>query len=196
MSTDIKALKEATTEHPVHALIRQRFSARGFSEKPLTPEVMNTLFEAAAWAPSSMNEQPWRYRYALRGTAPFDELCGCLTIGNQPWAKNAAALVMCLGRTNLQRNGQPNHYWLHDVGLANANLLTQAASMDIYGHLMGGFDHDKARAALGPTDVAEEIACFIALGYLGGAEHLIEPFRTREHAPRVRRPLHETVTAL
>lgn len=196
MSTDIKALKEAHTEHAVHALIRQRFSARGFSDQPLSAEVMNTLFEAAAWAPSSMNEQPWRYRYALRGTPAFEELWSCLTVGNQPWAKGAAALVVCLGRTNLQRNGQPNHYWLHDVGLANANLLIQAASMDIYGHLMGGFDHDKAKATLGLSELAEEVACFIALGHLGDADQLVEPFKTREHTARVRRALSETVTAL
>ncbi len=196
MNTDIKALKEAHTEHAVHALIRQRFSARGFSEKPLTAEVMNTLFEAASWAPSSMNEQPWRYRYALRGTPAFEELWECLAIGNQPWAKGAAALVVCLGRTNLQRSGQPNHYWLHDVGLANANLLIQAASMDIYGHLMGGFDHHKAKATLGLSDLAEEVACFIALGHLGDAEQLVEPFKAREHTARSRRALNETVTAL
>lgn len=196
MSTDIKALKEAPTEHPVHALIRQRFSARGFDEKSMTPEVMNTLFEAAAWAPSSMNEQPWRYRYALRETPAFELLWSCLTTGNQPWAKNAAALVVCLGRTDLHRNGHPNHYWQHDVGLSNAYLLLQAVSMGIYGHLMGGFDHAKTNSALGLGDGPEEVSCFLALGYLGDAEQLAEPFKTREHTPRVRRALSETVTAL
>lgn len=196
MNIDIKALKEAPTEHPVHALIRQRFSARGFSEKPLTAEVMNTLFEAAAWAPSSMNEQPWRYRFALRGTPAFEQLWNCLAPGNQPWTKAAAALVVCSGKTFLHRNNEPNHNWKHDVGLANANLLMQAVSMDIYGHLMGGFDHNKTNTALGLGDGSEEVTCFLALGYLGDAEQLVEPFKTREHTARTRRALSGTVTAL
>lgn len=196
MAGDIKSLKEATTEHAVHPIIRQRFSARGFGDAPLTQGTMMTLFEAAAWAPSSMNEQPWRYRYALRGTQQFDLLWSCLSGGNQPWAKNAGALVVCSGSTVLQRNGEPNHYWLHDVGLANANLLLQAASMDIYGHLMGGFDQAKASELLGLIGSKEEIACFLALGYLGDPETLVEPFKTREHTPRVRRALDQTVIAL
>lgn len=196
MPVDIKALKEAPTEHAVIPLIRQRFSARGFSEAALATDVLMTLFEAAAWAPSSMNEQPWRFRYALRGSAAFDALWACLTAGNQPWAKGAGALVVCSGNTLLQRNGEPNHYWLHDVGLANANLLLQAASMDIYGHLMGGFDRARLSAQLGFEHGHEEVVCVLALGYLGDAEALTEPFRAREHAPRTRRPLGGTVIAL
>ena len=196
MAADIRSLKNAPTMHAVHPMIRQRFSARGFGDAPLTREVMMTLFEAAAWAPSSMNEQPWHYRYALRGSAAFEELWSCLTQGNQPWAKGAGALVVCSGSTALQRNGEPNHYWLHDVGLANSNLLLQAASMDIYGHLMGGFDRTKANEQLGLTDGKQEIACFLALGHLGDPETLVEPFKTREQTPRTRRPLDQTVIAL
>jgi nitroreductase len=189
-------VKEAQTEHPVHALIRQRWSARAFDAKPLATEVLLTLFEAAAWAPSAMNEQPWRYRYALRGTPAFDLLWSLLLPGNQPWAKDAAALVVCSGTKLLAKNHTPNVSWMHDVGLANANLLTQAVSMGIYGHLMGGFDHAKANAALSIDVEGEEVVCLLALGYLGGPEHLIEPFRTRELTARARRPLGETVTAL
>ncbi|QQR88148.1 MAG: nitroreductase family protein [Flavobacteriales bacterium] len=196
MPVDIKGLKAAPTEHAVIPLIRQRFSARGFSDAPLTTDVLMTLFEAAAWAPSSMNEQPWRYRFALRGSQQFELLWSCLTAGNQPWTKNAGALVVCSGSTVLQRNGEPNHYWLHDVGSANSNLLLQAASMDIYGHLMGGFDRAKASELLGPVGGKEEIACFLALGYLGDPATLVEPFKTREHTPRARRALDQTVIAL
>jgi nitroreductase len=196
MSTDIKALKEAHTTHAVHDLLRKRFSTRGFADRPLTSELLNTLFEGAAWAPSSMNEQPWRYYYALRGTDAFERAWECLTPGNKPWAKNAGALVVSTGSTVLHRNGEPNHYWLHDVGLANAMLLTQATSLDIFGHLMGGFDRDKANALLKLDTSKEQVACFIALGYHGNAEELVEPFKTREHTPRTRRALLETVTAL
>ena len=189
-------LKEAPTEHAVHSLIRNRWSARAFSTAPLTHEDVHTLIEAAAWAPSSMNEQPWRYRYALRGSAAFGQLWECLMGGNQPWTKDAAALVVCSGMKLLAKNGQPNNAWKHDLGLANANLLTQALSMNIYGHLMGGFDHAKANEALSIDEVNEEVFCFLALGYLGEAEQLIEPFKTRELTARSRRPLAQTVTAL
>lgn len=193
---DTKDLKRASTTHPVHPLIRGRFSARAFADAPFTHEVMLTLLEAAAWAPSSMNEQPWRYRYALRGTPAFDRLWECLRPGNQPWTRNAAALVVCSGIKVLDRDGSPNTAWEHDVGLSNANLLTQAVSMGIYGHLMGGIDRGRTEALLGLDPAHEGIVCLLALGYLGTADQLGEPFRTRELTPRTRRPLAELVTAL
>ncbi len=193
---DTNTLKLARTTHDVLPLIRERWSARAFSDKPITDDMMRTLIEAASWAPSAMNEQPWRYRYALRGTEWFDLLWACLGPGNQPWAKNAAALGVCSGIKLLHRNNEPNHAWQHDVGLANAQLLLQATSMDIYCHLMGGFDHAKANATLAIDTAQEEIVCFIALGHLGHAEQLIEPFHTREITQRTRRPLEETIVVL
>ena len=194
--TDTKQLKLAPTEHNVHPLIRQRFSARAFTENPITDAEMLTLFEAAAWAPSSMNEQPWRYRYALRGMPAFDELWNCLMPGNQPWTKQAAALVVSSGIKVLAKDGSPNHAWMHDVGLANANVLTQAVSMDLFGHIMGGIDRAKANALLSIDEAREGIICFMAFGHLGDADLLEEPFKTRELTPRRRRPIAETVTAL
>ncbi len=176
--------------------IRQRWSARAFDDRPLSEGELHTLFESASWAPSAMNEQPWRYRYALRGTPMFDRLWECLLPGNQPWAAHAAALVVSSGMKLLHRNNAPNHSWMHDVGLANANLLLQATSMDIFGHLIGGFDHARANTLLNIDEATEELVCFLALGRLGPASLLEEPFRTRELTPRHRRPLEETVTAL
>ena len=193
---DTRAIKEARTTFPVLPLIRQRWSARAFSERPITEEELLTVLEAASWAPSAMNEQPWRYRYAFRGTPWFHTLWDCLLQNNRLWAQNAGALVVCSGKLLLQRNGQPNNSWQHDLGMANANLLTQAVSMGIYGHLMGGFDHPKANVVLSMDTTTEEIVCFLALGHLAGPEGLPEPFHTREIPPRVRRPLPETVTAL
>jgi nitroreductase len=196
VSEDAKALKAARTEHDVLPVIRQRFSTRAFSSQVLPEAELLTLFEAAAWAPSAMNEQPWRYRYALRGTSAFDHLWGLLNTGNQPWAKNAAALVARSVKTTLERNGQPNHSRLHDLGLANAQLLMQATSMDIYGHLMGGFDHARAQQELGLDPAEEEVFCILALGRLTSPDTLVEPFRTRELTPRSRRPLREGVIPL
>lgn len=191
-----KALKHAPTKYAVLPLIRQRWSARAFDGRPLDELELFTLFEAASWAPSAMNEQPWRYRYALHGTPMFERLWECLMPGNQPWAINAGALVVSSGMKLLHRNNTPNHSWMHDVGLANSTLLTQAVSMDIYGHLIGGFDHAKADMLLNIDHAVEEIVCFLALGHLGAASSLEEPFRTRELTPRSRRSLPETVTAL
>ena len=194
--TDARALKEANTEHDVLAVIRERFSARAFSGEPLTEDELLTLFEAAAWAPSAMNEQPWRYRYTLRGEEAFDRLWNCLNTGNQPWTKNAGALVVCSVMTTLERNGQPNGSRLHDLGLANAQLLIQATSMGIFGHLMGGFDHARAQQELGTDPQREEVFCLLALGRLASPDSLDEPFRTRELTARTRRPLGAIVTRL
>ena len=96
----------------------------------------------------------------------------------------------------MERNGQLNHSRLHDLGLANAQLLMQATSMDIYGHLMGGFDHARAQQELGLDPAEEEVFCILALGRLTSPESLEEPFRTRERTMRTRRPLVQTVARL
>jgi nitroreductase len=180
--------KEAITTYPVHALIQNRWSARAFAEKPITTEEIHTILEAASWAPSAMNEQPWHYSYAQKGTPGFEAMWECLLPGNQPWTKHAATLVLCISNRTFETTGQPNHYHLHDAGLANANLLFQATSMGIYGHIMGGFDRDKVKETFGLTE-NEEAVCVIALGYLGSSEQLPEPFKSRELGQRTRKPL-------
>lgn len=185
-------IKTAVTRLPVIDLIKNRWSARAFSEQNLTSEQVLTLIEAASWAPSSMNEQPWRYRYALRGTAGFEQMWQCLLPGNQPWAKNAAALLLCVAKKNFARNGNPNRHAMHDTGMANAFLMLQATSMGIYGHIMAGYDPIKLKETLSPAD-DEEAVCIIALGLLGEPEQLDEPFRTREITPRSRREVEEFV---
>jgi nitroreductase len=185
-------IKTANTRLPVIDLIKNRWSARAFSDQPISEEQIMTLIEAAAWAPSSMNEQPWRYRYGMKGSHIFDQMWDCLLPGNQPWAKNAATMVLCTAKTNFARNGQPNFYAMHDTGMANALLMLQATSMNIYGHIMAGFDPEKLRDTfqLGEDEVA---VCLIALGYLGTPDQLEEPFRTREITPRSRMALESLI---
>lgn len=185
-------IKTASTRLPVIDLIKNRWSARAFSEENLTAEHLLTLFEAASWAPSSMNEQPWRYRFALRGTSRFEQIWECLLPGNQPWAKDAAALLVCTVNKNFERNGRPNRHALHDAGMANAFLLLQATQMEIYGHILAGYDSDKLRAAFELPD-GEQDVCILALGFLGTPEQLDEPYRTREITPRSRRAVDEFV---
>ena len=181
-----QAIKEARTIYPVGPLIRKRWSARAFSDELLSVTDLMTLFEAASWAPSAMNEQPWQYRYALRGTPSFHALWELLLPGNRPWTVNAAALIAISGSKLHRANGAANVSWQHDVGMANANLLLQATSMNIHGHLIGGFDKERATALLGIDSRAEELVCLLALGRTTDPSTLDEPFRTREITPRTR----------
>lgn len=190
------AIKEARTAHDVHPLIRKRFSPRAFTGEPLNESDLLTLFEAAAWAPSAMNEQPWRFRYALRGTPGFEALRGTLSSGNQPWAPNAGAMVAISAVKHHVRTGAPNATWAFDTGMAVGNLLTQATSMGIHGHLIGGFDHAAAGSALQLDAGQEEMICLLVLGRLGEAGTLAEPYLTRERTPRIRKPLAEIVQRL
>jgi len=185
-------IKTATTRLPVIDLIKNRWSARAFSAQNLNDEQLLTLIEAASWAPSSMNEQPWRYRYALRGSAAFEQIWACLLPGNQSWARDAAALLLCTVKKNFSSNDAPNRHAMHDTGMANAFLVLQATGMDIYSHIMGGYDPQKVRETY-RFDEDEEAVCIIALGYLGSPEQLEEPFRTRETTPRSRRAIEDFV---
>lgn len=178
-------VKTAQTRLPVIDLIRNRWSARAFSKKNITDEQILTLIEAASWAPSANNEQPWRYRYALKDSPGFQRMWECLLPGNQPWTKEAAALVLCTAKKNYSRNGQPNYYALHDAGMANAFLILQATEMGIYGHIMAGFNKEKLQETF-QLEEDEAPVCIIALGFLGDPEQLEEPFRTRETTPRTR----------
>jgi nitroreductase len=184
-------VKKAVTENPVHDLIRSRWSARSFSDKPIAQADLDTIFEAASWAFSAMNAQPWEYVYAHRSdTEAFEKLWNCLLPGNQPWAKNAAVLVVSLAKKKFE-NGNPNASHLHDVGAANATLALQAMALGIYSHPMGGFDKKAVieLLQLDPNEV-EPVICF-ALGYLDEAEKLEEPFQSRELTGRSRKAVED-----
>lgn len=184
------SIKIANTHNPVIDLIKDRWSARSFSTKEITQKELDTILEAASWAFSSNNAQPWHFMYAYRNDASFEKLHQCLMPGNQPWAKNAAVLIAVLADKK-NSNGSENRIARHDVGAANATLMLQALTMGIYGHVMGGFDATKAIHTLGiDPDVLDPVV-FIALGYLDSPEKLEEPFKTRELTPRTRKSLNE-----
>lgn len=178
------------TKYPVIDLIKKRWSARSFSDKPIGEESLATILEAASWAFSANNAQPWMYLYAHKNSSSFEKLINCLMPGNRPWAKNAAVLMVVLVNKKLD-NGNENKAAKHDAGAANASLMLQAIAMDIYGHVMGGFDAQKTIEALQIDTENYEPVVFIALGYLDSAEKLEEPFKTREITPRTRKPLSE-----
>ncbi|MBO2009241.1 nitroreductase family protein [Hymenobacter negativus] len=183
-------MKPANTTYPVHELIRNRWSPRSFSAQPIAPDTLNQLFEAASWAFSAMNAQPWQYIYAHKAdTEAFQKILDTLMPGNQPWAKNAAVLIIALANTR-HENGQPNGAAMHDLGAANATLFLEATALGIYGHVMGGFDREKVRRDFNlPEELAPAVV--MGLGYLGPAEQLQEPFLSREAAPRARKPVAE-----
>ncbi len=186
----MSTIKIAQTIHPVLDLIRNRWSPRSFMQEEIEQKDLETLLEAASWAPSAVNEQPWEYIYAHRGSVGFETIKNCLLPGNASWAKAAAVLLVSVARTVYTANQKENTAALHDVGMANAQLLLQAQSMNIYGHIMGGVDREKLIFTLGLN--AQQYAIgVIALGYLDIPDKLEEPFKTRELQPRQRKFLNE-----
>ncbi len=183
--------KKAQTKHNIHPLIIERWSARSFSEKSIPSQTMEALFEAASWSASSMNEQPWEYLWSEKGSETFDKMVDCLMEGNQPWAKNGSHMLLSLAKRKFENKSFANRHHMHDVGAANSTLLMQAAHVDIYGHMMGGFLMDKTLEAFEIDPEKYEIACLIVLGYLDAPERLDEPFHGRELASRTRKSVSE-----
>lgn len=184
-----------TTENKiaVHNLIEKRWSPRAFTGTAVGEEQLEALFEAARWAPSAMNEQPWRYIYATQDDPEaYERLLNCLVEANQVWAKNAPVLFLSVAKTTYDFNGNVNGHAWHDVGMATANLVLQATDLDLHVHLMGGFSADKARVALGIPDGYDPVAMG-AIGYVGDPEALPEHLKARELAPRQRKPLQDIV---
>ena len=192
---DSKNIKQASAQYELLPEIKNRWSARAFDGSSLSVTELNTLLEAAAWAPSANNEQPWIYYYAHRNTEAFNSLWDCLVEGNRPWTTRAAVLMVSCTRTTFEQTGKHNGSAEHDLGLANANLLTQATGMNIYGHIMGGFDRAKATALLHLPENIRPMY-MIALGKLGDPASLQEPYKSRELAPRSRKQLDEIAIAI
>jgi nitroreductase len=185
--------KTAKTEFPVHDLVRLRWSPRAFADRPVEPEKLRSLLEAARWAPSSYNEQPWAYLVARREEPEaFARLLSVLVEFNVTWARRAPVLMLSVAKLHLARNGQPNRHAFHDVGLASANLITQATAMGLFVHQMAGIQVEKAREVFVIPEGWEPVAG-IALGYLGEPNSLPQALRDRELEPRSRKPLREFV---
>ena len=185
--------KPAATDVALHELIRNRWSPRAFSEKPVPPEVLRSLFEAARWAPSSSNEQPWAYLVATKDDPEnFAKMLGVLVEFNVLWAKHAPALALSVAHLKTQRDGKPNRVALHDVGSATAQLTFEANARGLQVHQMAGFDTEKARQTFAIPGDWEPVAA-MAIGYPGDPGSLPEKLRERELATRTRKPLGEFV---
>ena len=191
----IDTTKMIATENKteINELIKDRWSPRAFENTPVEEEKLALLFEAARWAPSAMNEQPWRFVYATKNNPEaYENLLSCLVEANQIWAKDAPVLVLTIAKTTYSNIGNPNAYALHDTGMATANMAIQATALDLHLHIMGGYHADKAREVLGIPEGYEPVS-MIAVGYLGDAEQLPEPLKARENSPRNRKTVQELV---
>lgn len=179
MATLPDPLLHRTADHPIETLFLRRWSPRAFSSQPISDAELNTLFEAARWAPSTYNEQEWRFLYSRRDDQHWSTFLDILLPANQVWCKNAAVLVVVLSKKTFTKNGKPNPVHTFDSGLASMNLMLQATVMDIIAHGMAGFDRDKARSGLGvPDDYAVE--AMIAIGRPGDPDQLPPELRERE----------------
>ena len=187
--------KPAPIDFPVHELIRERWSPRAFADKSVPQDVLRSVFEAARWAPSSRNEQPWVYIVGSKDDKlSFDKILSVLVEFNAGWAKSAPVLAIAVAQLFFAKNKAPNRNALYDTGAATALLSVEATARGLAVHQMAGFDHEKARQVLGIPEGWEPIAA-LAIGYLGDPSSLPQPLRDREMAPRTRKPIAEFVMA-
>ena len=185
--------KQASPDHPIHELIARRWSPYAFADRPVSDDDLRSLFEAARWAASSYNEQPWTFILATKGEPDeFDRLLSCLVEGNQGWAADAP--VLALGCTSLRftRNGKPNAAAIHDLGLASATLTLEATARGLVVHQMIGILPDKARELYLIPEGVQPVTG-LAIGYAADPSTLSEKYRERDLAPRSRKPLNEFV---
>lgn len=187
--------KIAKTQFPIINLIKNRWSPRSYSDKMIADDDLMTLFEAASWAPSGNNYQPWQFYYAARGSEAFKKIYQCLLPGNQSWADKASYFVVSIALVKNVETGKDNIYATHDLGMANALLLLQGTAMGIYGRQMAGIDRDKLIQTFGFSE-AQFPVCIIALGYADSPEKLDEPNKSKELAERERKELAQFVIKL
>jgi len=191
---EVEKLKHAPPIPGVIEEILARWSPRAFSHRPVAGEDLKKIFEAARWAASSYNEQPWRFLLGHRGDSTYQKIFDSLVEFNQGWAKSAPVLILSAASKHFAHNKSPNHFAIHDTGAATAYLVLQATALGLHAHSMAGFDQEKARAAFGIPD-SFHIGAVTALGHPGDPDTLPEGLREQELAPRQRKPLGEIVFA-
>ena len=187
----IKGSEKRTADYPIDDLFLSRWSPRAMTGEAIAEEDLLTLFEAARWAPSSYNNQPWRFLYARRDTEHWQTFFDLMVEFNQSWAKNAAVLVVFISRTHFQFNGEPSVTHSFDTGAAWENLALQGWRKGFVVHGMQGFDYEAARSALSiPKEFAVE--AMAAIGLPADPATLPPELREKE-APSERRKLEESI---
>jgi nitroreductase len=188
----IEKLKHAPHVPGVEGLILRRWSPRVYADKEVPAAELKRLFEAARWAASSSNEQPWRFLVGRRGDETYQKILNALVEFNKAWARSAPVLVLAVAKMTFTAKGTPNRYGLHDTGAALATLALQATTDGLHTHSMAGFDNDLMRASFAiPSDY--ELGAVTAIGYFGDPANLPEHLHKMEVSPRQRKPLEEFV---
>jgi nitroreductase len=190
---EVNNLKQAPAMDGVLPIIHQRWSARSFSDREVSRADLARIFEAARWAPSSNNEQPWLFLTGMRGSATYQKIFSTLVGFNKGWAGSAPVLILGLASAKFARNGADNAHALYDLGAATSYLTLQAAALGLTSHQMAGYDHSAARLAFG---ISEDyvLGSAVALGYQGEPGALSdENLIARETARRERKPLTQFV---
>jgi len=180
-----------TSDHPIEPIFLDRWSPRAMSGESIPDEELKTLFEAARWAPSTYNEQEWRFLYAKRDTPHWETFFSLLVEANQTWCTQGAVLIVVLSHKVFERNGKPNPVHTFDTGAAFENLALQGGQMNLVVHGMAGFDRSKARALLNVPD-DYEVEAMIVIGRPGNPDDLPEGFREQE-VPSGRKPVSEFI---
>jgi nitroreductase len=181
--------QKGSSDDPVHPLLAERRRLRAFSPRTVEPEILGSLLEAAHWAASCANEQPWSFIVAVKGDKPeFQRLLGCLIEFNLEWAQHAPVLILSVARMTFQSTGKSNRHAFHDVGLATAALTVQATASGLVVHQMAGFDVEKSRREFSIPQDHEPVAVS-AIEYPGNPADLPEKLLQKELAPRQRKPL-------
>jgi nitroreductase len=185
----MKMEKPAKTDYPIHELLRKRWSPRAFDSRPIEPAKLKSILEAARWAPSSYNEQPWALIVATKDQATdFARILDCFVDFNKGWASGAPVVMLTVSHKTFDKNGNENRHAFHDVGLMMANLSVQATAEGIAVHQMAGILPDKAKELFGIPDGWEALTG-VALGYPGDPNSLPDQLRQRELEERTRKPL-------
>ncbi len=191
----MNSIKQATVDTPIQPLLAERWSPYAFADRDVADADLLAILEAARWAPSSYNEQPWRYLIARRGdTEAFARLLSCLVEANQAWARHAPVLMIGIAMQNFSRNSRPNKAAHHDLGLASGNLSVEATSRGISVHQMIGIEPARVRELYQLPDGAEPLTG-LAIGYAGTGEGVSAALLERDNAPRSRRTVAEFVFA-
>ncbi len=187
----MKGSEKRYSDHPIDALFLDRWSPRAMSGDPIPNDELMVLFEAARWAPSSFNNQPWRILYARRESDHWPTFLGLLVDANKVWASKAAALLVFVSKTTFDHNGKPARTHSFDAGAAWENLALQASMRGLVAHGMQGFDYERARAELGIPD-EYQVEAMVAVGRPGPRDALPEKLQAVE-SPNERRPLRQMV---
>ena len=185
--------KHAEPDHPIHELAATRWSPYVFDDRPVSNADLRSLFEAARWAASSYNEQPWHFMIATKDDKEeYEKLLSCLVDLNQAWASHAPVLALGIVRTNFRHNDAPNAVALHDLGLAAAALTFEATARGISVHQMSGILPDRAKEVYCIPDGFVAVTA-LAIGYAGDPSNAPKQLGDRDRNPRTRRPQDEFV---